>query len=130
MIPPFPMSPPAILPPPTTTTMMSLLILQVKLPSFTFVCVTQAIWLKNILAKIHFPQQEPTTTDSDNGSTIKLSKNPVLYRRSEHINVNFHFQGEDNWCCLLQKWGAGCRYHYQAPRSCCIYKAYVCSRRL
>ncbi|RVW64036.1 Copia protein [Vitis vinifera] len=28
---------------------------------------------------------------SDNSSTIKLSKNPVMHGRSKHIDVRFHF---------------------------------------
>nr|XP_016479378.1 PREDICTED: uncharacterized mitochondrial protein AtMg00810-like [Nicotiana tabacum] len=55
------------------------------------VCATQAIWLKKVLTELHFPQQEPIPIYCDNGSAIKLSKNPVLHGRSKHIDVKFHF---------------------------------------
>lgn len=51
----------------------------------------QAVWLRNILSEIGFEQEEGTVLFCDNSSTIKLSKNPVLYGRSKHIHVRFHY---------------------------------------
>ncbi|XP_034690560.1 uncharacterized mitochondrial protein AtMg00810-like [Vitis riparia] len=42
-------------------------------------CACQAIWLKKILKELHFKEDGPTQIYSDNSSTIKLSKNPVLH---------------------------------------------------
>ncbi|GMI66347.1 hypothetical protein HRI_000304000 [Hibiscus trionum] len=52
---------------------------------------SQAIWLRNVLEELHFLQQRATTIFCDNNSAIKLSKNPVLHRRSKHIDVKFHY---------------------------------------
>nr|XP_034931745.1 uncharacterized protein LOC118062152 [Populus alba] len=53
---------------------------------------SQAIWLRRLLEFLHNNQQQgPTLIYYDNMSTIKLSKNPVLHRRSKHIDVRFHF---------------------------------------
>ena len=53
---------------------------------------SQAIWLRRLLDFLQNNQQQGLTLIyCDNMSTIKLSKNPVLYRRSKHIDVRFHF---------------------------------------
>ena len=54
-------------------------------------CACQAIWLRRILEEIQFKQQGATSIYCDNSSTIKLSRNPVLYGRSKHIDVKYHF---------------------------------------
>jgi len=54
-------------------------------------CACQAIWLRRILKELHFKQPGATNIFCDNNSTIKLSKNPVLYGRSKHIDVKFYF---------------------------------------
>ena len=54
-------------------------------------CACQTIWLKKILKKLHFKQEKLTTIFCDNNSTIMLSKNLVLYGRSKHIDVKYHF---------------------------------------
>ncbi|KAA0057218.1 retrovirus-related Pol polyprotein from transposon TNT 1-94 [Cucumis melo var. makuwa] len=55
------------------------------------VCTCQAIWLKKILEELYFKQEGATKVYCDNSSAIKLSKNPVLHKRSKHIDVKFHF---------------------------------------
>lgn len=56
-------------------------------------CACQVIWLRRILESIGMSQQEGGSTimNCDNMSTIKLSKNPVMHKRSKHIDVRFHF---------------------------------------
>ena len=57
-------------------------------------CACQAIWLRRILEELQFNQVEATTVFCDNNLAIKLSKNPVLHRRSKHINVKYYFLGD------------------------------------
>lgn len=54
-------------------------------------CACQAVWLRRLLAEVHFPQDGSTTIFCDNSSTIKLSKNPVFHGRTKHIGVHYHF---------------------------------------
>ena len=54
----------------------------------------QAVWLRRILETVGRNQINPTVIYCDNSSTIKLSRNPVLHRRSKHIDVRFHFLRE------------------------------------
>lgn len=51
----------------------------------------QGVWLRNILGEIGAIQVECTVLYCDNSSTIKLSKNPMMHRRSKHIHVRCHF---------------------------------------
>nr|XP_027082202.1 uncharacterized protein LOC113704502 [Coffea arabica] len=60
----------------------------------TMVCACQVIWLRNIPDNLHFQQEGATTIYCDNSSAIKLSKCPVLYGRTNHIDVWFHFLRE------------------------------------
>ena len=55
----------------------------------TTTCACQAIWLRRILEELQFKQVEATTVFCDNNLAIKLSKNPVLHRRSKHIDVKY-----------------------------------------
>ncbi|KAJ9565578.1 hypothetical protein OSB04_001544 [Centaurea solstitialis] len=54
-------------------------------------CACQVVWLRRILEHIGLQQKDGTIIFCDNMSTIKLSKNPVLHKRSKHIDVKFHF---------------------------------------
>ena len=54
-------------------------------------CACQAVWLRKILEKLHFEQQEPTPIYCDNILAIRLSKNLVLNGRSKHMDVRYHF---------------------------------------
>nr|XP_048323104.1 uncharacterized mitochondrial protein AtMg00810-like [Ziziphus jujuba var. spinosa] len=47
-------------------------------------CACEAIWLRNILEKLHFKRMKAITIFYDSSSAIKLSKNLVLQRRSKH----------------------------------------------
>lgn len=56
-------------------------------------CACQVVWLRRILESIGIAQREEESTVMycDNMSTIKLSRNPVMHKRSKHIDVRFHF---------------------------------------
>lgn len=54
-------------------------------------CACQRMWLQSILHKVGQIQSQGTIIMCDNSSTIKLSKNPLMYRRCKHIDVMFHF---------------------------------------
>ena len=54
-------------------------------------CVTQAIWLRNLLKKVHLQQDESIEIFTDNKSTLALGKNLIFHDRSKHINIKYHF---------------------------------------
>lgn len=54
-------------------------------------CACQGVWLRRILNQLGQSQNQCLPIYCDNSSTIKLSKNPVMHGRSEHIDVRFHF---------------------------------------
>ncbi|CAM8975586.1 unnamed protein product [Rhodiola kirilowii] len=54
-------------------------------------CACQAVWLRRVFETIGLPQKQSTVIYCDNMSTIMLSKNPVMHKRSKHIDVRFHF---------------------------------------
>ena len=47
-----------------------------------------------MLDKLGLNQGQPIVIQCDSSSGIKLSKNPVLHRRSKYIDVCFHFLRE------------------------------------
>jgi hypothetical protein len=51
----------------------------------------QAVWMRRILEKLNHKQEGCTILTCDNSSTIKLSRNHIMHRRSKHIDVRFHF---------------------------------------
>lgn len=53
--------------------------------------VCHAIWLRNLLKYLGFPQENSTEIFVDNRSTIALAKNPVYHERSKHIDTRYHF---------------------------------------
>lgn len=54
-------------------------------------CACQGIWLRRILEEVKCTHQCPLMLFCDKSSAIKLSKYPILYGRSKHIDVRFHF---------------------------------------
>ncbi|KAC9923453.1 hypothetical protein E3N88_45071 [Mikania micrantha] len=54
-------------------------------------CACHSVWLKGILEEIGGENIGVIDIQCDNSSTIKLSKNPVLHRRTKHIDVRFHY---------------------------------------
>jgi len=53
--------------------------------------VKEAIWLRNFLVELGYPQKEPTPVQVDNQSAIRLAHNPEFHNRTKHIDVRFHF---------------------------------------
>ena len=53
--------------------------------------VQEAIFLRGLLRELRYEQFEPTTIGEDNQSCIKLATNPVLHKRSKHIDTKYHF---------------------------------------
>ena len=47
--------------------------------------------MRRILEKLGCNQSKSTMIFCDNSSSIKLSKNLVMHRRSKHIDIRFHF---------------------------------------
>jgi len=50
----------------------------------------EAIWLRNLLKELEYPQEELTMIYVDNQSAIKLAKNPVQHGRSK-LDTKYHF---------------------------------------
>ena len=53
--------------------------------------VCHAIWSRNMLKHLGFPQEKPTEINVDNRSAIALGKNPIYHERSKHIDTRYHF---------------------------------------
>ena len=51
----------------------------------------QAVWLHRLLGELTGEEAHPPALMVDNQPTIALAKNPVLYDRSKHIDIKFHF---------------------------------------
>ncbi|PKU84059.1 Retrovirus-related Pol polyprotein from transposon TNT 1-94 [Dendrobium catenatum] len=52
---------------------------------------SEIIWLRQLLADFHIPQNEPTTIFCDNTSAISLANNPIFHARTKYIEVDCHF---------------------------------------
>ncbi|KAG7534720.1 GAG-pre-integrase domain [Arabidopsis thaliana x Arabidopsis arenosa] len=57
-------------------------------------CVCQCVWLRRVLEKVGFAEDEETVIMCDNSSAIQLSKHPVFHGKSKHIDVRFHYLRE------------------------------------
>ena len=51
----------------------------------------EAIHLRRLLGDLGFPQEGPTVILEDNMGCICMSENPVMHRRTKHIDIKFHF---------------------------------------
>lgn len=51
----------------------------------------QSLWLKMVLSYYGITFNDPITVWCDNRSCIAIAKNPVLHKRTKHIDVKFHF---------------------------------------
>jgi len=49
------------------------------------------VWIKEVLRQIGVEDCDCVNIYCDNSSTIKLSKNPVMHRRTKHIDVRYHY---------------------------------------
>ncbi|CAM8906649.1 unnamed protein product [Rhodiola kirilowii] len=54
-------------------------------------CACHCVWVKGILGQMNCICCRCITILCDNSSAIKLSKNPVMHRRTKHIDVRFHY---------------------------------------
>nr|GEU46929.1 ribonuclease H-like domain, reverse transcriptase, RNA-dependent DNA polymerase [Tanacetum cinerariifolium] len=52
---------------------------------------TQALWLKKLLSKLTYSEEDKVTIRVDNKSAIALMKKPVFHGRSKHIDTKYHF---------------------------------------
>jgi len=50
----------------------------------------ECMWIRSFLEELKCKQLEPTTIYVDNQSTIHLANNPVVHKRSKHIDVRYH----------------------------------------
>ena len=51
----------------------------------------EAIWLRRLLHSIGYTQHTPTPLFGDNHSAIRLVKNPEYHKRTNHIDIQYHF---------------------------------------
>lgn len=51
----------------------------------------EAIWLRQLLAKLGVIRNLPTSLHVDNQSSIKLVQNPIFYDRTKHFKMHYHF---------------------------------------
>jgi hypothetical protein len=54
----------------------------------------EAIHLRQLLADLGFEQKGATILWEDNQACKAMAENPVLHKRSKHINIKFHFVRE------------------------------------
>ena len=54
----------------------------------------QLIWLRGIFESLKQKQSKSTILFCDNSSTISVTKDPVLHRRTKHIRIRYHFLRE------------------------------------
>ena len=53
--------------------------------------VQEAIYLRALLEDFGFPMKKPIDIGEDNQSCIKICHNPVMHKRSKHIDTKLHF---------------------------------------
>ena len=52
--------------------------------------VQEALYLKQLLGDFGIQQKRPIAIGEDNQSCIRLCQNPVVHKRSKHIETKFH----------------------------------------
>ena len=53
--------------------------------------VQEATFLRSLMCDLGYEQTAPTLIGEDNQSCIKLATNPVMHKRSKHIDTKYHF---------------------------------------
>ena len=53
--------------------------------------VQEAFYLKQLLEDFGIQQKRPIAIGEDNQNCIRLCQNPVMHKRSKHIETKFHF---------------------------------------
>ena len=56
--------------------------------------VQEALYLRSLLDELGVPTAEPTFIGEENQSCIKMTENPVMSRRTKHVDSKFHFVRE------------------------------------
>ena len=56
--------------------------------------VQEAIYLRRLLNDLGYKQDQATVIYEDNQGCIALSENPVLHKRTKHIDIRYHFTRE------------------------------------
>ena len=56
--------------------------------------VQEVIYLRAIMTDFGYPMKEPIYIGEDNQSCIKMCHNPVMHKRSKHIDTKLHFMRE------------------------------------
>jgi hypothetical protein len=51
----------------------------------------ELIWLRQLLTRLSFAMNSPTTLLMDNQSAITITKNPTHHECTKHIKVHYHF---------------------------------------
>ena len=54
----------------------------------------EAVWLKHLLEEMTQEDIGPVPMMEDNQGAIALTKNPVLHKRTKHIDVRYHYTRE------------------------------------
>ena len=51
-------------------------------------------WMRELSSDLGNQQSQPTLIHEDNQSAIAMAKNPQFHKRSEHINIKYHYVRE------------------------------------
>jgi hypothetical protein len=54
----------------------------------------EAVYLRQLLSDLGYEQKQPTTIFEDNQGCIAMTKNPVIQKKSKHIDIKYHFTRE------------------------------------
>jgi hypothetical protein len=57
----------------------------------TTTAATQAIWMARLLGELFRREPEVVELKVDSKSALALTRNPVFYKHSKHINLRYHF---------------------------------------
>lgn len=53
-------------------------------------CMTELIWLQQLLSEMNIQTEIPMKMNEDNTSTIKICNNDVMHERSKHVRLRYH----------------------------------------
>ena len=59
-----------------------------------FEAAKEAVWIRQLLRAIGFPQDKPTTIYCDNNAARILSEDPLLHARVKHMDIKYHYLRE------------------------------------
>ena len=58
------------------------------------VATEEAIWLRHLQEELRVTDSCPTLIYEDNQGAISMAKNPVIYKRTKHVQIRYHFVRE------------------------------------